>query len=162
MKKNGVTIIELIVSVSLISIVLIFLFRLLVTLKDLDDKSLSKLEYEEKVSLIIDNVQDTIKDLKGCKATVTKEITINCEGMISDDRNIVLNYNGRKFTVSNKIGNSAAKAKTYTFPSDSEIKGGTVTNIEDGNQNSFLIQYKVIDDKDNVYPIEISYYSETE
>ena len=67
MKNNkGVTIVELIVSISLITVVLVFLLRLLLTVKEMDDKSLSMLEYQEKSALIIRAVQEKIKDVKNC------------------------------------------------------------------------------------------------
>ena len=58
LNKKGVTLVELVVSISLISIVLVFLLRLLIQLREMDDKSLKMLEYQEKTSLIIKYVQD--------------------------------------------------------------------------------------------------------
>ncbi len=116
--KKGFTMVELIVSIALISIVLIFLLRLLLTIRDMDDKSLNMIEYEEKTSLIIKKIQSDIKDVSNC--TMSKNsptrVTLNCsanrvlnsslegktfsqEGLTIPINNVILNINTSEKTL---------------------------------------------------------------
>ncbi len=177
MKKNnkGITIIEMIVSISLISIVLIFLLRLLLTIKEMDDKSLSMIEYEEKPSLIMKNVQDSIKDLNNCQFSQNNnDLLIDCanidEGRDSFnnnnnklyDKQISVKVNNKKITITNCIesyyndtNQLTCPIESWTFADASQVSGindNSVSNIK-------IFTIDVIDDKNNTYPIEISYYN---
>ncbi len=162
MRKNnkGITIIEMIVSISLISIVLIFLLRLLLTIKDMDDKSLSMIEYEEKTSLIMKSVQDSLKDLNNCTFNSNVDtLTITCGN--SQDK-ITIAKEDLKITVTNCLEAYYNDKNQLTCPIESWTFADAlqVTDINDkssGNLKIFTID--VIDDKNNTYPIEISYYN---
>lgn len=145
--NKGVTIVEIIVSITLISIVLIFLLRLLISLRDLDDKSLSMIKYEEKTALIVNAVQSEIKDKKCDYFDVNSNlITMKCES---------------EYTLTIDKSNKKVKfnidSKTWTFPSGTTFDDVTYQKSSDGK---FLIAtMNVIDDKGNIYPIEISHYN---
>ena len=149
LNKKGVTLVELVVSISLISIVLVFLLRLLIQLREMDDKSLKMLEYQEKTSLIIKYVQDEIKDYNDCNFTLPSnalEITCSNEDikmkLSKPDNNTITIKNGEE-------------TKKYIFPDDAKI-GEIVTKKAGDNWSIYKID--VTDDKDNIYPIEITYY----
>lgn len=146
--NKGVTIVEIIVSITLISIVLIFLLRLLISLRDLDDKSLSMIKYEEKTALIVNAVQNEIKDKKcdyfsKTSTSITMKCGITYTLTITGTGNKTISFNG---------------SKTWTFPTDKI----SVSNA-DGEFKSISPYFKatinVTDDKGNIYPIEISHYN---
>ena len=151
LNKKGVTLVELVVSISLISIVLVFLLRLLIQLREMDDKSLKMLEYQEKTSLIIKYVQDEIKDYNDCTFKLSNSLTIECS---NEDVNMELKSDNNKITIKND-----AETKKYIFPDDAKI-GEIVTKKAGDNEsnNWYIYKIDVTDDKDNIYPIEITYY----
>lgn len=157
LNNRGVTLIEIIVSVSLISIVLIFLFRLLVTLKEVDDKSLSRLEYLEKTTLIIKNIQDEIKDKSNCVISsyggpLKFYIYCNNESGIQERVvNFAADENKKEITLTIK-----EETKTYKFPEGSKINN-TPNMPKDLPDNTWIRSIDITDDKGNIYPIEISY-----
>ena len=147
LNKKGVTLVELVVSISLISIVLVFLLRLLIQLREMDDKSLKMLEYQEKTSLIIKYVQDEIKDYNDCTFKLSNSLTIECS---NEDVNMILSKSSNIISIKND-----AETKKYIFPADAKI-GEIVTKKEEDKWSIYKID--VTDDKDNIYPIEITYY----
>lgn len=147
LNKKGVTLVELVVSISLISIVLVFLLRLLIQLREMDDKSLKMLEYQEKTSLIIKYVQDEIKDYNDCTFKLSNSLTIECS---NEDVNMILSKSSNIISIKND-----AETKKYIFPDDAKI-GEIVTKKKEDKWSIYKID--VTDDKDNIYPIEITYY----
>ncbi len=147
LNKKGVTLVELVVSISLISIVLVFLLRLLIQLREMDDKSLKMLEYQEKTSLIIKYVQDEIKDYNDCTFKLSNSLTIECS---NEDVNMILSKSSNIISIKND-----AETKKYIFPDDAKI-GEIVTKKEEDKWSIYKID--VTDDKDNIYPMEITYY----
>lgn len=147
LNKKGVTLVELVVSISLISMVLVFLLRLLIQLREMDDKSLKMLEYQEKTSLIIKYVQDEIKDYNDCTFKLSNSLTIECS---NEDVNMILSKSSNIISIKND-----AETKKYIFPDDAKI-GEIVTKKEEDKWSIYKID--VTDDKDNIYPIEITYY----
>ena len=60
MNKKGITLVEIIISIVLISIVLIFLFSLLITVKDINDESEVNSTYLINKSLILKNIESDL------------------------------------------------------------------------------------------------------
>lgn len=153
LNKKGVTLVELVVSISLISIVLVFLLRLLIQLREMDDKSLKMLEYQEKTSLIIKYVQDEIKDYNDCNFTLpSNALEITCSN--EDIKMRLSKSDNNKITIKND-----EETKKYIFPADAKI-GEIVTKKAGDNEsnNWYIYKIDVTDDKDNIYQIEITYY----
>lgn len=149
LNKKGVTLVELVVSISLISIVLVFLLRLLIQLREMDDKSLKMLEYQEKTSLIIKYVQDEIKDYNDCNFTLpSNALEITCSN--EDIKMRLSKSDNNKITIKND-----EETKKYIFPADAKI--GEIVTKKAGD-NWYIYKIDVTDDKDNIYPIEITYY----
>lgn len=147
LNKKGVTLVELVVSISLISIVLVFLLRLLIQLREMDDKSLKMLEYQEKTSLIIKYVQDEIKDYNDCNFSLSSNtLKITCP-----NEDVVMRLSESSNIISIKNGD---ETKKYIFPADAKI--GEIVKKKEDNWSIYKID--VTDDKDNIYPIEITYY----
>lgn len=152
MRNNkGTTLVEIIVSVALISIVMVFLVGLLIDLRDIDDKSLKRLEYEEKIALITKQFQDTIQKYDTCSFSVdssNKQLNAKCE----DFYNVNLKCdNDNKTCVYNDYDNNK---KRWTFPDEATISKIQVKNASD---NKYIYQYEILDNKGNVYILEISY-----
>ncbi len=155
--KKGITIVEMLVSLALISIVLGFLLQLLLQLRDLDDKSLSKLEYEEKIAVAVNYIQDRIKDEKDCQFNnYGNNFTITCSEPYPvelkvekiDDRSIQVTNNSTAIAGENKV-------ETFTFP-----EGCTISNLDITNNATAKLtvySYNILDDKNNNYLLEISY-----
>lgn len=149
MKKNnkGITIMEMIVSMALISIVLGFLLGLLVQLKKIDDKSLKALEYEEKIALIIKYVQDRIADDNSCQFNETPgKLSIKCS---DTGRTININNNNNTFTLKDD-----PDLEKYVFPSGTNISQMTLTT----DNNISVASWTITDSEKNSYLLEISYY----
>ena len=156
MKNNkGVTIVELIVSISLITVVLVFLLRLLLTVKEMDDKSLSMLEYQEKSALIIRAVQEKIKDVKNCNFNLKNDQELN---IICTDYNINLDLkiNDRMISIIQMQEEEEYQDK-YVYPTNALIK--SIKQINTNNDNLIMYKIDIYDDKNNNYPIEITYYN---
>lgn len=60
MNKKGMTLVEIIIAIVLISIVLIFLFSLLITVKDINDESEVNSTYLINKSLILKNIEEDL------------------------------------------------------------------------------------------------------
>ena len=151
MRNNkGTTLVEIIVSVALISIVMVFLVGLLIDLRDIDDKSLKRLEYEEKIALITKQFQDTIQKYDTCSFDVSNDNTLNAK--CEDFYNVNLKCdNNNKTCVYNDDDDNK---KSWTFPDEA-----TISKIQEKNasDNKYIYQYEILDNKGNVYILEISY-----
>ena len=90
MNKKGITLIEIIISIVLISIVLIFLFSLLITVNDINKESEVNSTYLINKSLILKNIE---KDLK---SNNNVSVTTNCdiEYIYSEYTENVINNSG--------------------------------------------------------------------
>ena len=75
LNNKGITLVEIIISIALISIVLIFLFSLLITVNDMNTNSKVNSSYLVNKALIIKNIEEDLKD-------ATKAIVRDCN--ISD------------------------------------------------------------------------------
>jgi len=62
LNNKGITLVEIIISIALISIVLIFLFSLLITVNDMNKESQVNSTYLVNKALIIKNIEEDIKD----------------------------------------------------------------------------------------------------
>ena len=67
MNKKGITLVEIIISIVLISIVLIFLFSLLITVKDINDESEVNSTYLINKSLILKNIESDLDKASSVK-----------------------------------------------------------------------------------------------
>lgn len=73
LNKKGITLVEIIISIALISIVLIFLFSLLVDVKDMNDEASINSDYLINKALILKNIEEDLDK-------TTTELKINtCE-----------------------------------------------------------------------------------
>ncbi len=60
LNKKGITLVEIIISIALISIVLIFLFNLLVDVKDMNDEASINSDYLINKALILKNIEEDL------------------------------------------------------------------------------------------------------
>ena len=154
MKKNnrGITIIEMIVSMALISVVLGFLLGLLVQLKKIDDKSLKALEYENKIALITRYVQDRIAEDDSCSFThnSNNQLKINCT---DTGRNMTIVNATDSFTITD-----GSDTENYILPEGGKIG---ILHVNSSSSKYNIAQWKIKDDLDNVYTLEISYYKKS-
>lgn len=74
LNKKGMTLVEIIISIALISIVLVFLFSLLVDVKDMNDEASINSDYLINKALILKNIEE---DLDGSDSLTLNTCTIN-------------------------------------------------------------------------------------
>ena len=74
LNKKGMTLVEIIISIALISIVLIFLFSLLVDVKDMNDEASINSDYLINKALILKNIEE---DLDGSDSLTLTTCEIN-------------------------------------------------------------------------------------
>ncbi len=112
MKNRGITLIELIISMALISIIIIFLFQLLVDAKYSDNKIDYARDDQQNRALIIKRVQDDFLDYGGLVAL--REPTIPP----SDRLEIYLGFkngSGKLLIKDDSLSYTNAKGKTETW-----------------------------------------------
>jgi type II secretory pathway component PulJ len=91
LNKKGITIVEIIISVTLVSIVLVFLFNVMITVKNEDSKSQTQSKLLINQALIIKSIQSDIKDygLKGVDyCSLTDIDTFKPKNNFTDSNNI--------------------------------------------------------------------------
>lgn len=74
LNKKGMTLVEIIISIALISIVLVFLFSLLVDVKDMNDEASINSDYLINKALILKNIEE---DLDGADSLTLNTCEIN-------------------------------------------------------------------------------------
>ena len=74
LNKKGMTLVEIIISIALISIVLVFLFSLLVDVKDMNDEASINSDYLINKALILKNIEE---DLDGSDSLTLNTCAIN-------------------------------------------------------------------------------------
>lgn len=74
LNKKGITLVEIIISIALISIVLIFLFSLLVDVKDMNDEASVNSDYLINKALILKNIEE---DLDNAESLTINSCEIN-------------------------------------------------------------------------------------
>lgn len=67
LNKKGITLVEIIISIALISIVLIFLFSLLVDVKDMNDEASINSDYLINKALILKNIEEDLDETTSLK-----------------------------------------------------------------------------------------------
>lgn len=148
-KKNGFTLVELIVSISLTMIVVIILFEIIVILKDLFQSSSIKTELLNKKSIIVEKIYSDTNDglvikIEQC-GDYCVDFTTN-EGstkrLIIDKENLVIGYGDYNIKLSEgySIGNITITNDVTTYISNENNNGifkikipiySTVTNDDD-------------------------------
>lgn len=85
LNNKGITLIEIIISIVLVSIVLIFLFTLLISVKDMNTESEVNSTYLINKSLILKNIEEDIKSSDTIKIT-------KCYSSSSDKENTIKSF----------------------------------------------------------------------
>ena len=89
LNKKGITLTEIIISIALISIVLIFLFSLLILVKDINDESEVNSTYLINKSLILKNIENDLRKassltLRSCGTDGIKNNIYSSYGVAAD------------------------------------------------------------------------------
>lgn len=127
LNKKGITLVEIIISIALISIVLVFLFSLLVDVKDMNDEASINSDYLINKALILKNIEEDLD-----KANT--ELKINtCE--IND---FYTTYNTYKDSLEDK--QKASECIKFTFDND-DSKVAYLGIYYYKNKDSYVISY---------------------
>lgn len=135
LNNNGITLTEIIISIALISIVLIFLFSLLVTVNDINDESEVNSTYLINKSLILKNIES---DLTKATSIEIKNCTPKSAGgtIISSFYEA---YDGYINTITdNKL--RAKECKEIVFDGDSNNKAYLAIYYHN-NKSKYVISY---------------------
>lgn len=123
MKNNkGMTLVEIIISIALISIVLLFLFMLLVSVNDINQESEVNSTYLVNKSLILKNVEEDLSNTKSIKLSTCdiKDFYTKYDDYLADlDDNEKANQ-CIKLTYINDTGSSDAYIGLYYYQNKSE------------------------------------------
>ena len=149
MNKKGFTLVEIIVSISLISIVVIFLFQIIITIKNLNDNEVNKTNNQMAVAIITREVE---KDLNSfgleqdpsttCDTTQTNIIPSTAENI----KCIKLTYrninvkNNEGYIIYYKNKNSNKYFLAYKRGKDNIIETQTVREVTITENNNLEIQ----------------------
>lgn len=90
MNKKGLTLVEIIVSIGLISIVMVFLFQVVLTIKKANDRQNTKTNLLITTAIITREVEKDLNSF-GLDETIDNNPTTNCEFDSNDKNNIVPN-----------------------------------------------------------------------
>lgn len=127
LNKKGMTLVEIIISIALISIVLVFLFSLLVDVKDMNDEASINSDYLINKALILKNIEEDLD-----KATT--ELKINtCE-----IGNFYTTYDTYKNDLEDK--QKASECIKFTFDND-DSKVAYLGIYYYKNKDSYVISY---------------------
>lgn len=90
MNKKGLTLVEIIVSIGLISIVMVFLFQVVLTIKKANDRQNTKTNLLITTAIITREVEKDLNSF-GLDETISDNPSTNCEFVDNDKNNIVPN-----------------------------------------------------------------------
>lgn len=93
MNKKGMTLVEIIISIALISIVLIFLFSLLVNVRDINSSSEVNTTYLINKALILKNIEEDLSKKENTETTVKKCDITNLYSNYGNDGDSYFNNN---------------------------------------------------------------------
>lgn len=99
MNKKGMTLVEIIISIALISIVLIFLFSLLVNVRDINSSSEVNTTYLINKALILKNIEEDLSKKEGTEITVKKCAITDLYSNYGNDDSY---FNGKKENEANE------------------------------------------------------------
>ena len=128
MNKKGMTLVEIIISIALISIVLIFLFSLLVNVRDINSSSEVNTTYLINKALILKNIEEDLSKKEGTEITVKK-----CA--ITD---LYSNYGNGDSYFNNKNENKANECIEFNFGGTDIARLGIYYYK---NKDSYVISY---------------------
>lgn len=126
LNKKGMTLVEIIISIALISIVLVFLFSLLVDVKDMNDEASINSDYLINKALILKNIEE---DLDGTDSLTLNTCAIN---------DFYTTYNAYKDDLEDK--QKASECIKFTFDND-DSKEAYLGIYYYKNKDSYVISY---------------------
>lgn len=187
MNKKGMTLVEIIVSISLVTVILAFLINLLITVKDFDNNTQNASEMLINQAVITREAQKDFIDygLVGVSACTSEDVTargllspvpsgatnIYClkftydSSLVTDNIGYLLsytyNYDGTntKSVIGYKRGTNQAMRDAYTTLNPATRKGtvSSSCSTQDYSKCSLRIDLPVIDNNLNDYSITLTY-----
>ena len=178
MNKKGFTLIEIIVSISLISIVIIFLFQIIITIKNLNDNEINKTNNQISVTIITREVEKDLNsfgledtpilncDKENNNIIPSSAEKVNCVKLVYDSKNIKNNEgyliyyknNGKNFLAYKRGKNNIIESQTVREISIEPEKENNINILKEENNNiySLKIIIPIKNDKYN-YDLVINY-----
>ncbi len=116
LNNKGITLIEIIISIVLVSIVLIFLFTLLISVKDMNTESEVNSTYLINKSLILKNIEEDLKNSNS--VTITKCPKVDSSSKVDIIKSFYTNYK-----LPDDLKNQAVECLKFKFGSDEAFLG---------------------------------------
>lgn len=130
MNNKGFTVVELIAAFSITMVISIFLFELLLEVKDIFVETSIKTNIEEKTAIISKNINNLF--------TEENNIIVNCN-------NNICTINGNQITINND--NIVIKNQKFTMPKDGDetikITNTPIENMKLGNEGYVKVQFSL-------------------
>ena len=123
MNKKGFTVVELIAAFSITMIISVFLFELLIEVKDVFVETSIKTNIEEKTAIISKNINNLFDDSNIVKNCGGNTCTINNKIITINDNSIIIDK--QKFTMP-KDGDSSIKVHNIKVENKQNINEGYV------------------------------------
>lgn len=153
--QKGVTIVEIVVSVALISLVIIFIFNLMITVKNINDDSNSSSTNIINQNIIIRKVQADFKDLELTKV----------DSCSSDDiKNLMVSNYNQKTSYCLKLsyaGGEVGYLIYYSYHNNTSNKDLNIIGYSREN-NVILRETDIVpqnnneDSENNIYPLKVN------
>lgn len=153
--QKGVTIVEIVVSVALISLVIIFIFNLMITVKNINDDSNSSSNNIINQNIIIRKVQADFKDLELTKV----------DSCSSDDiKNLMVSNYNQKTSYCLKLsyaGGEVGYLIYYSYHNNTSNKDLNIIGYSRENnvvlrETDIVPQNNNEDSENNIYPLKVN------
>lgn len=153
--QKGVTIVEIVVSVALISLVIIFIFNLMITVKNINDDSNSSSTNIINQNIIIRKVQADFKDLELTKV----------DSCSSDDiKNLMVSNYNQKTSYCLKLsyaGGEVGYLIYYSYHNNTSNKDLNIIGYSRENnvvlrETDIVPQNNNEDSENNIYPLKVN------
>lgn len=143
MNNKGFTVVELLASFALTMIITVFLFEVLVEVKDIFADTSTKTAIQQKASIISKNIKSILP---------SEESTISCSGDTCDinSKTLKIDQAGKKVIIN---------GQNFSMPDTVNIKDYTLSNACSGTQCYFYVQMTL--DSGNLkqeYDYDVTYY----
>ncbi len=129
MKNKGFTVVELITSFALTMIISLFLFEVLIDVKDIFIETSIKTKIQEKLGVISKNIKSSINEGSSYECEDT-----SCHYLRNGNPNLI--------TINTSDNSITIKDQKYKMPEDVKIKNASIENITSDGEN-YCIKIKM-------------------
>lgn len=143
MNNKGFTVVELIASFALTMVITVFLFEVLIEVKDIFADTSTKTAIQQKASIISKNIENILPSMGS---------TVSCSGS-------TCNINGKTLSIQQSNNRVVINGQNFDMPDTVSIKSYSLNNICD-DVNCYLYVQMTLDSGNlkNKYNYDVTYY----